>query len=334
MKGPAVKTDGWGKNIPEAEWPFMCCCYFGYGCVNLAQADSVMREEALTEIRWIIEALQTPRMSGFVKPHFGEPFSTNSIIPSVFVHGHFLNLAMRYRQATQDVRYDAVIHRVAASLALAFENSPHGILKSYRKMYWVIDNLPALSALARYDQVYQKSLSLVRIRFLQSVKSHYLDPLNGLFCTYIDPDNALCLQGARGISTMYGLHFLKDIDPALATQQYALAKRHFLRTAFGLSAVREFPEGVEEWADVDSGPLVFGLGPSASGFAIGAAAVMGDHETAQQLLKASVLIGMPLFTQDQLEYTVMPPVGQAVIYFGKTLLLDLPGTPKTPETNR
>ncbi len=48
---------------------------------------------------------------------------------------------------------------------------------------------------------------------------------------------------------------------------------------------------------------------------------MGDRETAAQLLKASVLAGVPEWHQDELEYTMMPPVGQAVILFGKTQLL-------------
>ena len=103
-----------------------------------------------------------------------------------------------------------------------------------------------------------------------------------------------------------------------------MAKRHFLRSTFGLAAAREFPEGLEGRPDVDSGPVLFGLGPSASGFAIAAAAIMGDAETARQLLKASVLVGMPALRRGELEYTIMPPVGQAVILFGKTLLLDSP----------
>jgi hypothetical protein len=49
LHGPAVKTDGWNYNIPEAEWPFMSYCYFGYACVNLAQADPVLRSEAFPQ---------------------------------------------------------------------------------------------------------------------------------------------------------------------------------------------------------------------------------------------------------------------------------------------
>ena len=67
--------------------------------------------------------------------------------------------------------------------------------------------------------------------------------------------------------------------------------------------------------------MVLGFGPSASGFAIAAAAMMGDEETAWKLLQAAAIVGLPAWRQGELHYTVMPPVGQAVIFFGKTSLV-------------
>ncbi len=98
LKGPAVVTDGWTTNIAEAEWPFMALAYFGYACANLAKLDVAIRDDVRDEMRWLIDALQTPRMSGFVSPHFGKPFASGPLTPSVFVHGHFLSLALRYRE--------------------------------------------------------------------------------------------------------------------------------------------------------------------------------------------------------------------------------------------
>jgi hypothetical protein len=320
LKGPTIVTDGWTTNIAEAEWPFMAFAYFGYACANLAKLDHSIRSDALAEMRWLIDALQTPRMSGFVTPHFGEPFGTGPLTPSVFVHGHFLNLAVRYREVSGDARYDPLIHRIAGALNQSFQTSRQGILKSYRDMWWISDNLPALSALARYDRIYRRDTSAARNKFLQHVKAHYLDARTGLLCTYVDADHVRQIQGARGISTMYGLHFLGDLDDAFATNQYHLARQHFVREIFGVAAVREFAEGTGGTGDIDSGPLVFGLGPSASGFAIAAAAAMQDKATAGALLKAAVVAGLPEFRSTELAYTLMPPVGQAVILFGKTEL--------------
>jgi hypothetical protein len=321
LKGPPVQTDGWTYNISEAEWPVMGLCYFGYGCAELAVHDPLTWQEALKEMRWVIEAVQTPRISGFMKPHFGEPFGKEKINPSVFLHGHFLNVAMRYREVSGDARYDKLIHRVAQALLLAYSNDDQGILRSYPDMWWITDNLPALSALARYDRVFKKDTSTIRKKFLKSLKTHYLDEKTGMICTYVHPPTHRRVQEPRGISQMYALHFLRDIDPEFSKEQYALAKKHLVREALGLAAVREFPEGSKETSDIDSGPVVLGLGPSASGFAIGASVVMEDWSTNRSLLEASVVVGMPVFQKGEIHYLAMPIVGQAIVFFGKTLTL-------------
>jgi len=320
LKGPPVKTDGWESSIPDAEWPFMTCCYFGYACANLARCEPSPKEY-LEEMRWLIEAIQTPRLSGFMEPHFGPPFGKNKMGISVFLHGHFLNLCLRYRSVSNDKRYDGLIVRVAEGLNGAFGASSAGVLKSYEDMWWISDNLPALAALAEYDRQFKRDTTRVREKFLAVARGYYMDGATGLLVTYVDADAREVLQGPRGVSTMYGLHFLRDIAPALAQDQYARACRHFVRTAFGLAAVREFPEGVNPRPDVDSGPLFLGIGPSASGFAIAASAVMGDDETAESLLKSLALAALPELRSGELRYTSMPPVGQAVILFGKTELL-------------
>ncbi len=228
---------------------------------------------------------------------------------------------MRYREVSGDKRYDALIHWVAGALEKEYIATDQGILRSYRDMWWLTDNFPALSALSRYDRIFQRDTSAAREKFLRSVKTWYLDKSTGMVCTYVDPAKHWQIQGPRGISIMYGLHFLKDFDAKFAAQQYALAKDSLVQNVLGFTAVREFPEGSAERADVDSGPLILGAGPSASGFAVAAAAVNGDDTLAWQLLKASAIVGMPVFHEGELQYLSMPTVGQAVILFGETELV-------------
>jgi hypothetical protein len=321
LAGPAVQTDGWTYNIPQAEWPFQSFCYFGYACANFAKYDPILRDEELEEIRWLIDALQSPRLSGFVAPHFGEPFGTDEIHVAVFVHGHFLNLALKYREISGDMRYDPIIHRVAAALVREYLGTNGPILRSYRDMWWITDNFPAQAALSRYDRIFHCDTTEARNRFLTSLKANYMDKSTGLFCTFVNPNGHIQEQGARGVSVMYGLHFLKDFDPDFAASQYLLAKNCFVTSLLGLTAVREVPEGDNFQSDVASGPMILGAGPAASGFAIAAAAVNGDVATAWELLKASALVGLPRLQDGMLQYVAMPIVGQAVILFGKSELL-------------
>ncbi len=325
LLGPPVVTDGWTTNIAEAEWPVMSCAYLGLACANLAECDPdpAMHGDYLAEMRWLLDALQTPRLSGFMKPHFGEPFSGNEIHAAVFLHGHFLNLATRYREVSGDTNYDALIHRVASALTNSYATTDQGILRSYRDMWWITDNFPALSALARYNRLFRSYTRTfdAHTKFLQNLKQYYLDKQTGMYCTYVNPDTHSQSQGPRGISVMYGLHFLRDFDPPFALEQYNLAKKFLIRDVLGVCAAREFPEGENAKGDIDSGPVIFGLGLSASGFGIAAAVINGDTNTAQRLLNASAMAGLPVLRDGNLHYTSMPTVGQAVVLFGKTELL-------------
>jgi hypothetical protein len=299
----------------------MGMCYFAMACCQLAQADASIRDEALAEARYCVAALQTPRMTGFIAEHFGPPFGKEPIGASAFVHGLFLNAAARYREASGDEQFDPVVHRVAAALGAAYEKDEQGLLPSYPGMWWLGDNLMAMGGLARCDRVYGGEASKAKDKMLASIRRHYLDEATGLFATYVDPAHHRVIQGPRGICITYGLHFLKDYAPEFAADQYARAKRHLIRTGLGVGAVLETPPGQEFSGDVDSGPVLFGLGLSASGFAIPAAATHGDREAALSLLRASVLAGAPQLQGGKLRYATMPTVGQSVILFGKALLL-------------
>jgi hypothetical protein len=322
VDGPSTQMTGLQSDVPQTQWPLMQFCYFGFACANLATYDSTMRRSALEEMPWLIENLQKPRLTGFISEHFGPPFGPGFVQPSVFVHGMFLNLAVRYREVSGDTRFDPLMRQVASSLSEAFGNSTEGILPTYRDMWWLGDNLPALSALVRYDRLFGTALSAVKRRYVQSVKEAYLDE-RGMFSSYIDPEDRQVLQGSRGVSAAYALHFLHDVDPAFAREQYELAKRHLYRTALGFAAVREFPTGSVPSPDIDSGAVLFGFGTAASGFFVAAAAVNGDDAAGWALLSSLGLCSGAEFRRDgtELALNVMPPVGQAVILFGKTELL-------------
>ena len=322
LKGPPVMTDGVSTNIAEAEWPFMAVAYYGYACADLAQCDATLRADAIAEMRWALDALQMPRLSGFMVAHFGAPFGNGRLTPSVFVHGHFLNLAVRYREVTGDTSYDLLMQRIAAALSDGYARDAQGLLPSYTHppMWWLTDNCPALSALARYDRLFQTHFAAGKDKFVASVKAYYLDPKTGMYCTYADVPSRRLGQGPRGISMMYGLHFLQDFAPDFAKEQYALAKRHLFGTIFGCVAVREYPIGQERVGDIDSGQLVMGFGPSASGFAIAVTAIMDDLAMGDQLLRSLATLGLEVRDGDKLYYRQIPEVGQAMIFFGRAEL--------------
>lgn len=141
---PPPQSDGF-SNLTETEWPFFSLVYWGYSGVNLAQTVPEAKAETLKQVAWALEKLQTPRVSGFIEPHFGPAFGDGFRTPSTLYHGHFLLLALRYREMSQDPRYDVLIHKIAKAFSEVLEREPSGILPSYRNLCWPSDTLPALA---------------------------------------------------------------------------------------------------------------------------------------------------------------------------------------------
>lgn len=324
LKGAPVLTDGLSSNIAEAEWPFMAVAYYGYACADLAQCDPTLRVEAVDEMRWALGALQTPRLSGFMTAHFGPPFGgSGPLTPSIFVHGHFLGLAVRYREVTGDTSFDPLLQRIATALGDAYARDPQGLLPGYTHppMWWLTDNCPALSALARYDHLFQTQFAATgKDKFVASLKAYYLDPPDGdvlhLRKSSITPAWA---GAARYLHDVWSV-FSSDFAPEFAAVQYTLVKQHLFGTIFGCVAVREYPLGQERAGDIDSGQLVMGFGPSASGFAIAVTAIMNDLALGDQLLRSLATLGLEIRNGDKLCYRQIPEVGQAMIFFGRAEL--------------
>jgi hypothetical protein len=315
--GPPAKTSG-RDNVAAAEWPFFALAYFGYAGCNLAERYPERHAEMMPKVRWALAMIQTRRISGFVAPHFGEPFGKEIKTPSVLVHGHFLFLAMRYRKMSGDKGFDDLIRRVADVLREAYEHEAQAILPSYPEMWYPTDNLPALAGLERYAETFGAPETTAPKRWVQSMKEHYLDPSTGLMCSYADPVRKRPLSPPRGIALMFAVPFLQVVDEEFAADQYARAKRYLVKEAMGLAAVREFVKGQEGQADVDSGPVIFGLGQSASGFALGAAGAMKDSSLLAALERSAVIVGNPSWHGNELVFEGMPVVGQAVLLAGKT----------------
>lgn len=150
--------------------------------------------------------------------------------------------------------------------------------ESYAGMAWPADGASAVAALAIHDKIltprYQKTIET----WVRKVKNG-LDP-NGLIPHEWDPLKNEIAGHARGSSQSLILIFLHDIDSAFGRQQFEIYKQKFLAYRWGLPGIREYPETIQGGEDVDSGPIVFGIGGSASVVAEKTMALYGEQAIA------------------------------------------------------
>lgn len=201
---------------------------------------------------------------------------------------------------------------VADALARRFDASPQALLETYPGETYVPDNLVAIAGLAllqrcRGDTRHGATLS----RFLAVLRAERLDPETGVLV--FAPG-----QRGRGSGAAWMAYFLTFIDAPFALEQFAALERAFAAPLpLGASALREWPRGVEREGDVDSGPLLFGLSPSGTGFALAGPAFTNDEAALNARLTTAELAGTSIGAEHR-RYLLAPLVGDAITLATRT----------------
>lgn len=166
----------------------------------------------------------------------------------------------------------------AASQALAARSLAEktAIVPSYvdLELRWPADQAATLASLARHDRLFG---------------THLVDePLSHYRFLYEDGDTLPVSEATgstatahlpRGCALSWSIRYLAEVDPALARRWWKTYVEQYSVRALTLSGLREWPPGVDLEGDVDSGPIVLGVGAAATAFGLVAAATLGDEDT-------------------------------------------------------
>ena len=163
-------------------------------------------------------------------------------------------------------------------MSLAYSENESPYLRSYGYGTWQADNVVCIASLALHDRIFTPKYETLIQNWLVKVKA-MLHPEIGLIGHKALDTTGKMLEASRGSSQSLMLNFLIDIDSTFAKEQFAIYKEHFLDYRFGLPGVREYPKGAIGSSDADSGPVLLGIGGSASIVGISVFAKYGDYET-------------------------------------------------------
>jgi hypothetical protein len=211
-----------------------------------------------------------------------------------------------------DRRIREIVSRMEASPSLSAE--------SYPDECWTFCNVTALSALRVSDCLNGTDHGGLVRRWIAYAKANLVDPRTGLLIS------AYRLNGQRiyapeGSSIWYVSHHLRLLDESFGRQQYDLAKKHLAGRFLGFAFAREWPPGLEDQMDVDSGLVVPLLGASvgSSGLAFIAAGTYGDVDFLRSLAGGVQAFGFPVEADGGLKYAAGNQVGDAVMLYGLTV---------------
>lgn len=256
--------------FPEGA-PFAFALY-GLASCNLAyREDGLQRKELLDEARWSLEQLDSDEVKGrfplLLAPDHGAFLSGWT----AYLHGNLLGALSATERSDEDIaRFRERCDTIAGTLA----HSEQPFIESYNGMAWPADVMVCVAALAQHDALFSPMYSSIIQDWVLDVE-HRLDE-NGMLAHAWDPIRDVPRTSARGSSMALMNVFLPTIDSSLAKKQFKLFKQNFLSSRFGLPAVLEHPIGIYGRGDIDSGPLIFGVGPAATIVGAGACRRNGD----------------------------------------------------------
>ena len=135
-----------------------------------------------------------------------------------------------------------------------------------------------------------------------------------MFVQAVDFADGSAVDYPRGSGTALGLIALHYADPGLARELYDGIKKSLAGTILGFDAVREYPRGVTGWGDIDSGPIIFGYGMSATGFSVAGALRYGDDAFFRRLYATTRFCGAEIRRDGRTEFVSGGPLGNAILF--------------------
>ncbi len=122
----------------------------------------------------------------------------------------------------------------------------------------------------------------------------------------------------RGCALSWSMLYMAQFAPDQAAELYGLYREQFFTHVAGLGGFREYPPGVDVGADVDSGPIILGMGMAATGLGLGPSRLFGDRRTYISIMRTASSVGFPVVLSPRRRYLFSPWLGEAILFHATT----------------
>lgn len=214
-------------------------------------------------------------------------------------------------------QYISIFQNNSEIISKSLETSDCPYLESYNQQSWPADMFVAMASLRNYDKIFGQKYQSQITDWLKKVKERF-DPNTNMIPHKVDSENGTVKFGSRGCSMALSLRMLVEIDSVFARTQFNIFDSLFTDKTFGLPSIREYPKGTNGFGDIDSGPVIFGVGFSATIVMIGTYSVFKRFELADQQYKVIHAFGLCNISKNQKQYLLGElPMADAFIAWGR-----------------
>jgi len=301
----------------DGEWLFGTYMMAGMGFGQSALDHPGLRDRHLELMDICIDRLLSAEVRAFEIEAWGEdPIETlDGGNGHAGYLGYFNLLLSLHRLLQPHSKYAKLNDRITAALARRLEQSPALLICTYPEETYPVDNCAVIGSIGLYDRATGADHSRLIGKWVSKAREKYVDDKTGLLYQVVDPDDGSPVDRPRGSGTCLGLYFLSFADMQLSADLYRAVKKELARTIMGFGAVREYPVSLGRGpGDIDSGPIILGLGLSPTGFSLGASRIHRDKAYFSRLFATTYLFGAPVDRKGRRNYVTGGPIGDAIMF--------------------
>ncbi len=284
----------------QGEWDLGACQMTVLGLVQVIEQQPGTEERYLPAVRACGSWLASPESRDF-----GVRAWREDELGAAYV-GYSALALVRWSQVDPEFSARSELKAMIEALAAHLGEEPHR-WETYPGQTYPPDLAVCAAALSQAGG-HEEALRAWLVRF----RAEAIDPETGMLHQAISPMTGAPMDLPRASGTAFGVYFLGFVDLGLSASLYASIQDQ-QRHLGPYGGVREFPSGVQSLGDVDSGPVILGIGVSPTGFSLAGARLHGDRTAYLRNLRTARLFGVPVPSAGGRWYATGGGLGNAIL---------------------
>jgi len=303
-----------GSDLYDAEWRLVSCQMTVLGLGQVIEEHPELRDAYLPAMEACLDWMITPEATAFGARRWGQEPGP---IEGQGTHAYlgYINVALSmHRKVAPDSRFAALNDRLTEAFAERLRREPFFALATYPGESFPADQATVVGSIGLYDAATGADHRDALDRYEASLVAHAIDPDSGLLYQAFDPASGRAVDVPRASGTAFSAYFLSFASMPLSRRLYDALAARCHGTTLGFGGIDEYPPGVAGgFGDVDSGPVLFGVGTSATGFALAAARIHGDEAVYTSITRTATLFGVPRDRGGQRRYLMGGAIGNGLL---------------------
>ncbi|MDJ1472499.1 hypothetical protein [Xanthocytophaga flava] len=281
-----------------------------YDLVKDLKYSSPYYKEAIQEMDWVVQRIESDEAKSIFSEAQEIEYGAFYTGWSNMVLGRKLLLQKPVDRSVENIR---LFKLRCENIAGFIKDSETPFATSYANQAWPADMVICVTSLAMYNHLFEPKYQYATRQWIKKVQQR-LDTVTGLIPHYVHAQTGYPEEGARGSSQSLINCFLPEIDSVFANNQFVRYKQFFLTRRLGLPGIREYPEGEFGVGDIDSGPVIWGIGGAASVVGLRVMSVHTESDVAVGLRNSIEGFGVGWTSGDQKKYLFgILPIADAFI---------------------